>query len=155
MQPRLFLFICEGVKPVCKSIITTKEVFWRLTVFSLLDQTHFQWECMGHLYSITKITIFKTLRRLDTTWNFAHNITRVSTHEHEHWEPFFVYTEFTKKKVFEQLTLAAASPSSRRHGSSGVLGDRHAWAEFMWFSWAMCRDPGVTMRKVSGCVEPS
>ena len=61
----------------------------------------------------------------------------------------FVYTEFTKEKVLEQLTSAVASSSSRRHGSPGVLGDRHAWVE------SMCRDPGDTTSKVLCCVEPS
>ena len=32
----------------------------------------------------------------------------------------FVYTEFMKKKVFEQLTLAAASPARGRHGRQKV-----------------------------------
>ena len=32
-----------------------------------------------------------------------------------------VYTEFTKKKVFEQLTLAVACSASCRHGSQEVL----------------------------------
>ena len=38
-------------------------------------------------------------------------------------------------KVSEQLMLAVASSSSRRHGSPDVLGDRHVWVECMWFSW--------------------
>ena len=35
----------------------------------------------------------------------------------------FVYTEFTKKKVFEQLTLAVACSASRRHGRPDVFRD--------------------------------
>ena len=31
-----------------------------------------------------------------------------------------MYTEFMKKKVFELLTLAAASPAHRRHGRQKV-----------------------------------
>ena len=74
------------VKPLCKSIITTKEALLRFTVFSFLGQTRFQWECYGHFHVSIKISIFKTVRRLETTWNFAGSITRVSTREHQHWE---------------------------------------------------------------------
>ena len=63
-----------------------KEALLRFTVFVFSGQTHSQWECYGHFYDSIKIAIFKTLRSLDTTWNFACSITRVSTHEHEHWE---------------------------------------------------------------------
>ena len=58
----------------------------RFTIFSFSAQTHFKWECMGQISDSIKITIVKTLRRLDTTWNFACSITGVSTHEHDHWE---------------------------------------------------------------------
>ena len=43
-------------------------------------------ECYGHSYTSIETAIFKTLRRHETSWNFARGITRVSTHEHEHWE---------------------------------------------------------------------
>ena len=78
-------FFCEciWVKPSCKRVIRMGEALLRFTVFSFSGQTHFQWECF---YDSIKISIFKTLRRLDTTWNFARSITRVSTYEHEHWE---------------------------------------------------------------------
>ena len=33
----------------------------------------------------------------------------------------FVYTEFMKKKVYELLTLAAAAPARRHHGTQKVL----------------------------------
>ena len=59
----------------------------------------------GHSDASIKIAIFKTLRRLDITWNFPRSITRVYTHEHKHWT-LFVYAEINKKKVFGQLTLA-------------------------------------------------
>ena len=72
-------------------------------------QTDFQWECYGHFYNSIKICIFKTVRSLDTTWNSAGSITRVSTHQHQ---------QFTKKKVFEQLMLAVAC-SARRRPASG------------------------------------
>ena len=74
----------------CKSIITTKKALLRFTIFSFSGQTHFQWECYGHFNASSKISSF-TVRRLNTTWNFARSITRVFTHEH--------------KEGFEQLTL--------------------------------------------------
>ena len=48
----------------------------------VFGQANFQWNA-GHSYASIKFAIFKTLRRLDTTWKFARSITRVSTHEHE------------------------------------------------------------------------
>ena len=66
---------CIWVKPSCKSIITKKEALFKIShsfVFS------------GEL--IFNGSTVKTVRRLDTTWNFARSITRVSTHEHQHWE---------------------------------------------------------------------
>ena len=41
----------------------------------------------------------------------------------QHWEHLrtFVYTEFMKKKVFELLTLAAASQARYRRGRQKVL----------------------------------
>ena len=79
-------FFCEciWVKPSCKSMITMKEAFLRFTVFLFSGQTHFQWECYGHFYDSIKISIFKTVRRLDTTWIFAHSITRLSLYT---WTP--------------------------------------------------------------------
>ena len=65
---------CIWVKPTRQSIITTKEPLLRFTIFSFSGQTHFQWECYRHFYAS------------NTTWNFARSITRVSTHEHEHWK---------------------------------------------------------------------
>ena len=54
-----------NVKPSCKSMSTTKKGLLRFTVFS---------------FSI-KIAIFKTLRRLDTTWNCRHGRQKVSIPE--------------------------------------------------------------------------
>ena len=42
-------------------------------------------ECEG-TFTLASESLFLTLRRLNTTWNFARSITRDSTHEHEHWE---------------------------------------------------------------------
>ena len=62
-------FICEctRVKPSCKRIITMKEALLRFTVFLFSGQTHFQWECYGHFYNSIIISMFKTVRSLDTT----------------------------------------------------------------------------------------
>ena len=80
-------FICDWtwVKSLCKSIITTKEALLRFTVVLFLGKLIFN-GVQGHFYTSIKIAFVKTLRRLDTTWNFACSITRVSTHEHDHWE---------------------------------------------------------------------
>ena len=74
----------------------------------------------GHFYGSIKISVFKTLRRLNTTWIFACSITRVSTHEHEHWE-HCLCTQFTNKKVFGQLMLAVALLTCRHHCRQKVL----------------------------------
>ena len=97
-----FFCQCTRVKPSYKSIITMKEALLRFTVFSFLCQTHFQWECYGHFSDSIKISIFKTLRRLDTTWNFARSITRVSTHQHEHWEHCLCTQSLLKRTFFNK-----------------------------------------------------
>ena len=112
-------FICEciWVKTLCKSIIMT---LLRFTVVLFLGKLIFN-GVQGPSYARIKNTIFKTVRSLDTTWNFAHSITRVSTHEHTPaLTTLCVYTEFTKKKVSEQLMLAAVSSARRRHGRQKV-----------------------------------
>ena len=86
----LGFFLWMWVKPSCKSIIMTKEALSRFA------------------------TIFKTLRRLDTTWNFACGITRVSTHEHEHWEHCLIdhkllLSLFSKLCVHKQLPLSGST----------------------------------------------
>ena len=48
-------------------LITMKEALLRFTVFLFSCQIHFQRECYGHFYHNIKISIFKTVRRLDTT----------------------------------------------------------------------------------------
>ena len=80
-------FICEclWVKHRCKSIITMKEAFLRFTIVSFSCKLIFN-GVLGNSHDSIKIAIFKTLRGLDSTWNFAPSITRVSTQEHEHWE---------------------------------------------------------------------
>ena len=98
-------FICEciWVKPSSKSIITTKEALLRFTMVSFSGKHIFS-GVQGHFYTSIKIALFKTLRRLDTTWNFARSITRVSTHEHKHWE-HCLCTQSLLKRVFGQLTF--------------------------------------------------
>ena len=86
---------CTRVKCSFKSIITMKVPLLRLTVFLFSGRNHFHWSAR----SISKIAIFKTLRKLDTTWNFA----RVSTHGH--WHENIVCVHIVKNKVFEQLML--------------------------------------------------
>ena len=88
------------VKHSCKSIITIKR-HYEFTLFSFSGQTHFRWECLWQISDSIKIAIFKILRKLDTTSNFARSITRVSTHEHEHWQ-YCLCTQ-TKKRVFKQV----------------------------------------------------
>ena len=61
--------------------------------------------------------MFLRLRRLNTTWNFARSITRVSTRA---LRTLFVYAEFTKKKVFELLTLAVGCSASCRPASREI-----------------------------------
>ena len=85
MQPRLF-FVNLWVKHLCTRIITTKGPLLGFTVFLFSTQTHSKWECLRQISDNINIAIFKTLRRLDTTWNSDRSITRVSTHEHKHWE---------------------------------------------------------------------
>ena len=77
----------------------------------------------------------------------------------------FVYTEFTKKKSFGQLTLAVASLVRRHHGRQKVsipeceqTGRRSTMTLLpIRFSMLMfmCRDPGDTTSKVPRCVQPS
>ena len=97
----LGFFFCEciRVKPLCKCIIMTKEALFRFTIFSFSGQTHFQWECYGHYYDSIKIAIFKTLRRLDTTWIFACSITRVSTYEQKLWVLYYLYYRILYNKT--------------------------------------------------------
>ena len=85
---------------------------------------------MGHSYAITKITIFKTLRRLNTTWNFARSITRVSTHEHEHWEHCLCTQSLQKRRFLRlwidtsQMTLEwCERASDRTAGFWSVAGE--------------------------------
>ena len=172
-------FICEciWVKPSCKSIITMKEALLRFTVVSFSGKLIFH-GALGHSDASIKIAIFKTLRRLDTTWNFACSITWTRA-----LGTLFVYTEFTKKKDFEQHTLAAVSSACRCHGrhkvsipsatfepqSHKVFAQICIWSEIVHGIWGstlfvshdgsssemrlltfvfMCRDPGDTTSKV-------
>ena len=96
-----FFFFCEciWVKPSCKSKITMKEALLRFSVCSFWGQTHFQWECYGRFYNNIKISIFKTVRRLDTTWNSPGSLHMNTS------------TEFNKKKE----SSSRHHPASRFH----------------------------------------
>ena len=106
-------FICVWiwVKPLCKSIITTKEALLRFTVVSFSGKLIFN-GVRGHFYASIKITIFKTLRSLDTTWNFACSITRVSTHEHEHWEHCMCTQSLLKRRTTHVSNSTSGMPPS-------------------------------------------
>ena len=100
LSPKCSLSIfceCKCVRPLCKSIITTKEALLRFTVVSFSGQAHFL-SARGTLTIASKLR-FLTLRRLDTTWNFARSITRLSTHKHEHWE-HCLCTQSSLKRMF-------------------------------------------------------
>ena len=114
-----FFYECIWVKPSCKSIIMTEEALSRFTVVSFSGRLIFN-GVLRDCYANIKITIFKTLRRLDKTWNFACSITRVSTHLHEHWEHWLCTQIKLKRKFFKQLTLAVAWPTPNCHGSREV-----------------------------------
>ena len=98
--------ICDWiwVKPLCKCIITMKEALFRFTIVLFSGKLIFN-GVQGHFYASIKIAIFKTLRRLDTTWNFARSITRVSTHEHEHWEHYLCTQSLLKRRFLNYSLL--------------------------------------------------
>ena len=58
-------------------------------------------QCKEHFYISIKITILKTVRRLDTTWIFACNTTRVSTQEHKHWSHCLCTQSLLKRQFFD------------------------------------------------------
>ena len=89
---------CTQVEPSFESIIMTKALLLSLSVFSFLGPNNFQWSAWSKSY--VSNAIFKTLRSLDTTWNFARSITRVSTHEHGHWEHCLCTQSLLKRKFW-------------------------------------------------------
>ena len=63
-----FFCECTQVKPLYKSIITTKEALLRFTVSLFFwVKLNFNGSATGTLYVSIRITIFKTLRRFNTT----------------------------------------------------------------------------------------
>ena len=94
-------FICESiwVKTLCNC---AKAALLRFTVVLFSGKLIFN-GVLGHSYASIKITIFKTPRGLDTTWNFARSITRVSTHEHEHWEHCLCIQSLLKRRFLNNL----------------------------------------------------
>ena len=116
MQPRLFLWMYMSQTFMLMHNYDETGTF-KIDCIFVFGSNSFSMECMGYFYASIKITIFKTLRRLDTTWNFAHSITRVSTHEHERWEHC---VHSLLKRVFKQLTLTVACSAPSRHGSPDI-----------------------------------
>ena len=116
MQPGFFCE-CTRVKPLCQSIIMMKEVLLIFTVFSFLGRTHFQWECYGYFRGSIKISIFKTLRRLDTTWNFAHQGLYTWARA---LRTLFVYTEFTKK-TFWTTHISRCGTANLKSASTVII----------------------------------
>ena len=105
-------FICNWiwVKPSCKCIITTKEALLRFRVVSFSGKLIFNGGATDT--TGTGLTQHETLlvvspRSMDGPWTRA-------------LRTLFVYTEFTRKKVFEQLMLAVATPACCRHGRQKV-----------------------------------
>ena len=98
-------FICDWiwVKPSGKCIIMTKEALLRCTIV---------W--FSGTFILKGSAIFRTLRRLGTTWNFARSITRVSTHEHEHWEHCLCTQSLLKRRFWTthiSCCISGARPS--------------------------------------------
>lgn len=60
------------VKPLFKSLITTKEALSGFTVFSFSAQTHFQWESYGHFYST--VYTFYSQQSFDQFCLFSHKL---------------------------------------------------------------------------------
>ena len=61
------------------------------------------------LLRFTVFSCFKTVRNLDTTWNFAGSITRVSTHEHQHWQHCLCTQSLIKRKFFNNSDHVSSS----------------------------------------------
>ena len=98
-------FHCDWiwVKHLCKSIIMTKEALLGFTVVSFSGKLIFN-AVQGHSVTSINIAIFKTKRRLDATWNFS-SITRVSTHEREHWEHCLCMKSLLKGRLLDNSPL--------------------------------------------------
>ena len=125
-------FICNwiGVKPLCKSIITMKEALLRFTMFAFSGTLILNGSARG-IDTMASKSLFLTQRRLDTTWNFACSITRVSSHEHA--------------MEMQQLKWVVQKPYF-----SQTLCTQTMFSMLVF----MCRGPGDTTSKVSCCVEP-
>ena len=95
MQPRLFLGMYMSQTVTEKYNNNERGTFkiYRMFVFGSSSFS----QCKGNFYTSIKISIFKILRRLDTTWNFAHRITS-STHVHKHREHYLCTQSFLKRK---------------------------------------------------------
>ena len=116
MQPRLFFLMSPSQTFVWNHNYDERGTFKIYYIF-VFGSNSFSVECYGHFYDSIKIAIFKTLRRLDKTLNFARTITRVSTHEHEHWE----HCLCTQSLLKREFTLAVACSTSHRPANGEVL----------------------------------
>ena len=126
-------FICDWlwIKPSCKSTITMKEALLRFTVVLFSGKQIFN-GVKGHVYASIKISIFKPLRSLDTTWNSAHCITRASTHENEHWD-HCLCTQSLLKRGF--LDNSGTPPSwQKKSVDPWVCPNRQAWGAVHHYS---------------------
>ena len=103
-------FFCIWVKPSCKTIITMKEALLRFTVFLFLGNS-FSVGALRALYNSIKVSTFKSLRSLDTTWNFACSITRVCTHEHSSTGPHTLDPDVSISKYFSAAMTTASGTS--------------------------------------------
>ena len=110
IQPRLFLWMYM------------RHMYIRFSLLLFSGKLIFN-GVLGHSYASIKIAIFKTLRRLAMTWNFARSITRVSTHEHEQWEHCLCRQSLLKRKFFWQLTVADVSSTCCHPGSQNFLSE--------------------------------
>ena len=138
-----FIYDWIWVKPSCEFIITTKEELLRFTVVSFLGKLIFN-GVLGHSDSSIKIAIFTTLGRLDTTWNSACGITRVSTHEHEHWEHCLCMQGLLKRRFLVNSPFDKKCPSPGRKVTVDLLHVRsHLGIETFCLPWR-CHTGGAT-----------
>ena len=100
--------------------------YWGLLLCDLMWQPLALTGCHYLTFNIYHIFVFSSNFSIKNA--IFKTLTRVSKHEHEHWE-HCLRTQFIKLKVLEQLTSAVACSASH--------GDPHVWVECMLFSWAM------------------
>ena len=145
---RGFIWDWIWVKPLCKSIITIRDTFKIYHSF-VFGQANFQFSMRF------QIVIFRTLRRLNATWNFARSITRVSTHEHSienivcvrrvYWKGRFWTTHFSSStsSVPPSWQTKSVDPRVQHYltGSRSIITllpvRSHSGINTFWTSWCM------------------